>query len=240
MSGIKDFKITDTTGYKVSDTPGDTLSGTVAENKQVFDNLGELIISQYNEALDYLDEQGVDTGTSTLISEVYPVGSIYMSINATNPTTLFGGTWVRIQDKFLLCAGSAYAAGATGGSADAALPSHTHTLTASMESAGAHTHFFSGSTGPSGTHSHKISEHGYPGPSGAVTVGSTAYANCGGNAHSPSTEAGGNHNHSFSGTTQSDGAHTHTITATASTVGESATGKNMPPYLAVYVWYRTA
>lgn len=26
--------------------------------------------------------------------DVYPIGSIYMSVNSTNPSTLFGGTWV--------------------------------------------------------------------------------------------------------------------------------------------------
>lgn len=30
---------------------------------------------------------------SQLINLVYPVGSIYMSINSTSPQTLFGGTW---------------------------------------------------------------------------------------------------------------------------------------------------
>lgn len=37
----------------------------------------------------------------------YPVGSIYLSVNNTNPATLFGGTWKRIsQGRFLLGAGS--------------------------------------------------------------------------------------------------------------------------------------
>ena len=62
------------------------------------------------------------------ISSVYPVGSIYMSVNSTDPSTLFGGSWERIQDRFLLASGSTYGAGTTGGSAKATLPAHTHTL----------------------------------------------------------------------------------------------------------------
>ena len=52
---------------------------------------------------------------SLTIDQVYPVGSIYMSVNSTNPSALFGGTWVQLKDKFLLGAGDSYAAGATGG-----------------------------------------------------------------------------------------------------------------------------
>lgn len=55
---------------------------------------------------------------------IYPVGSIYLSVSATNPETLFGGKWEQIKDRFLLAAGSTYSAGSTGGEA-------THTLTQS-------------------------------------------------------------------------------------------------------------
>ena len=66
--------------------------------------------------------QSGDSKKTTIADLVYPVGSIYMSVNSTSPATLFGGTWTQIQDTFLLAAGSTYAAGATGGEA-------THTLT---------------------------------------------------------------------------------------------------------------
>ena len=68
-----------------------------------------------------------------LIDSVYPVGSIYMSVNAANPSTLFGGTWQRIQGRFLFAADSAHAAGSTGGEEKHKLtvdemPSHSHTI----------------------------------------------------------------------------------------------------------------
>ena len=45
----------------------------------------------------------------------WPVGSIYMSVSSTSPATLFGGTWERISERFLLGASSSYPAGGTGG-----------------------------------------------------------------------------------------------------------------------------
>ena len=53
---------------------------------------------------------------------IYPVGSIYMSTVNVDPGTIFGGTWERLKDKFLLGAGDTYTAGDTGGES-------THTLT---------------------------------------------------------------------------------------------------------------
>ena len=62
------------------------------------------------------------SGETLMLDNVWPVGSIYMSVNSTNPGTLFGGTWTQLQNRFLLGAGSSYTNGATGGEA-------THTLT---------------------------------------------------------------------------------------------------------------
>lgn len=56
-----------------------------------------------------------------LVDYIYPVGSIYISVNNTSPSTLFGGTWEQIKDTFLLAAGNTYTAGETGGEAE-----HTH------------------------------------------------------------------------------------------------------------------
>lgn len=52
---------------------------------------------------------------------VYPVGAIYISTSSTSPSSLFGGTWQRIQDTFLLACGSTYSAGSTGGEANVTL-----------------------------------------------------------------------------------------------------------------------
>lgn len=52
----------------------------------------------------------------------WPVGSVYIAYNHTNPGTLFGGTWTRISNAFLWAVDSSGTIGQTGGS-------KTHTLT---------------------------------------------------------------------------------------------------------------
>lgn len=46
------------------------------------------------------------TGQNNLIDLIYPVGSVYLTINDINPSLIFGGTWEKIEDKFLIGAGS--------------------------------------------------------------------------------------------------------------------------------------
>lgn len=121
-----------------------------------------------------------------ILDYVYPVGSLYMSVNSTSPSSLFGGTWERIQDTFLLAAGSTYAAGSTGGEAE-------HTLT--INEMPAHQHNAGGMRDAAdGTVRWRIVTYG---DSGSTTIATQ-------------------------------------------TVGGGAAHNNMPPYLAVYVWKRTA
>lgn len=61
----------------------------------------------------------------------YPVGALYISTDSKSPAEIYGFTWERLKDRFLLAAGDTYAAGSTGGEAEhkltvAEMPSHTH------------------------------------------------------------------------------------------------------------------
>ena len=77
-----------------------------------------------------------DLGTQTLdqiLGLVYPVGSIYMSINNVSPATLFGGEWVQIKGRFLLGASDVYKANTTGGEeahtlTNVEMPNHRHII----------------------------------------------------------------------------------------------------------------
>ena len=65
--------------------------------------------------------------------DAYPVGSYYISGNSTSPASLFGGTWHRIESRFLWGAPSTSTLGLTGGEMTHTLtlgemPSHTHML----------------------------------------------------------------------------------------------------------------
>ena len=64
-----------------------------------------------------------------------------MSVNETDPKDLFGGTWERIKDAFLLACGDTYANGATGGESEVTLkieqiPSHAHTVKGTVGAGG--------------------------------------------------------------------------------------------------------
>ncbi len=70
--------------------------------------------------------------TTSILQAVYPVGSIYISMNNINPALVFGfGTWEQRKDRYIVGAGDYYAAGSIGGEA-------FHTLT--MDEMPAHNH----------------------------------------------------------------------------------------------------
>ena len=125
-----------------------------------------------------LDESGwiYSRALSSLILEaVYPIGSIYMSVNNTSPATLFGGTWEASQGKFLLGADSgAYKAGTTGGEA-------THTLTTSEMPSHNHAVYYPNA----GADDHSAPGNYPDGPSDSTyyAVGSYTSREGGGKAH---------------------------------------------------------
>lgn len=93
-------------------------------------------------------------GSNYILDNVYPVGSIYMSVNSTNPKNLFGGTWEQIQGRFLFGMDSSYPAGSTGGEI-------THKLTIDEMPEHGHTIYYPNSGGPYGN-----ANIGYPEDSG--------------------------------------------------------------------------
>lgn len=140
----------------------------------------------------------------SIIDSIYPVGSIYMSVNSTDPGTLFGGTWQQIEDTFLLSAGQTYTAGDTGGAA---------TVTLTTQQIPAHSHLESA-----------LSNFGYPN----IWVGN--------DANHPNNLYSGAGGYVSGGTwTQASGWGSET-----NNTGGGQAHNNMPPYLVVYVWKRTA
>lgn len=151
-----------------------------------------------------------------LLDLIYPVGAIYIDANTSNSTcpiaTLLGGTWTRIQDKFLLASTDNQGVGTTGGSADAVVVEHNHTQNAHNHGAGSGMEFI---TASSGTNFALYAKHGLPTTSGSYC---TMYASSQGTVNEPTTTAD--------------------TTATNQKSGVDGTGKNMPPYLMVNVWKR--
>lgn len=136
---------------------------------------------------------------SGLTNKIYPVGSIYMSVNSTNPAVLFGGSWEQLKDRFLLAAGSTYAAGSTGGEA-------SHTLTVN-----------------------EMPKHNHEMPPWMWAV--SAGFNNGTNNISGGTSTGNAIPYTDGKSKQSQ---------YSESVGGGSAHNNMPPYLTIYMWKRTA
>ena len=136
------------------------------------------------------------SSSNTNFDEIYPIGSIYLSANSTNPSTLFGGTWEQIKDRFLLASGDIYTNGTTGGEA-------THTLT--IDEIPSHNHNIFGNSDPrysaNAGYWNFDTKEGY-----CFGQPVDLYFN-----GSSTREKGGSQSHN-----------------------------NMPPYLVIYIWKRTA
>lgn len=50
----------------------------------------------------YLDTRGIVHKGKILADILYPVGSVYISVNDVNPATLYGGTWQKVSGYYLL------------------------------------------------------------------------------------------------------------------------------------------
>ncbi|KAI5513736.1 phage tail repeat-like family [Trichomonas vaginalis G3] len=164
-------------------------------------------------AQDLYDKKADKTELQTLKTEIlqtlYPVGSIYTSMNSTNPETVLGfGTWKQIVDKFLYCANSSKQTGGSKKIKEANLPPHTHT----------------GTTNTTGNHSHSITKRGYTNlAAGSDRQGMHRYDI----SSDPVDSSAG----IFCGTT---GNHSHTFTTNPTGSGEDY----MPPFVTIFAWYR--
>lgn len=138
---------------------------------------------------------------------IYPVGSIYMSANSTNPKTLFGGTWERLKGGFLYGAVESYGVGNSTGTKTNASSGNTGSTTLTVDQIPSHSHGVNLTTGGSQTAS--AFKWDYVSTSRLYNMSNTTdlirY-----------TGGGKGHTHSLN-------SHTHNI-----------------PYMAVFVWKRTA
>ncbi len=189
---------------------------------------------------------------------VYPVGSIYMSVNDTNPATIFGGTWEKIEGRFLLGSGTTkdndneqrtYQKGQTHGYVNAKTIAHTHTQ---LE----HAH-------GQDEHNHGQKAHTHVPPSSIY--GTIYYLTAVDKTFSFTTAISGkrlikdyNGGDTFlvwnygtntyerkdktgpgTGTNKPAYANIKGATAVNQSTGISGTNRNMPPYLVVHIWKRT-
>lgn len=221
---------------KISSTPLSTIAKVVDSLDGANQHTNAPSINAVNEGLEQMQ-----TNLNNYWETIYPVGAIYISANATSPQSLFGGVWEQISGKFLLSADGSHSAGSTGGAysktvtsaghnlTTAELPSHSHAspnISVTIASGGAHYHtydypkWYGEGTGEEES-TNGSGWSGYYSPSRTGDPEGTAE---GAHSHTATVTKDAN-----TGSTGSGSAHTHGVTMDVT-----------PPYLACYMWKRTA
>lgn len=182
------------------------------------------------------DENG-KIPVARLFDAIYPVGSIYISTNNTNPGILFGGNWeAYAQGRTLVGNGTSdqqFIAGSTGGESNHTLtvkemPSHTHTQNS-------HSH---NNTISIGAHSHTTSVKTRNNTAGiSKDYGTNGDHFCG--------QTGGTLVWTSSWSRTDDATPSYSITNASSTATNQNTGggeshNNLQPYIVTYIWRRTS
>lgn len=81
-----------------------SLESTVESNyntlNSTINSVSETSSNNYNTLNNSISS--INNEINGLVDKIYPIGSIYMSVNNVNPSTLFGGSWEQIKGRFLL------------------------------------------------------------------------------------------------------------------------------------------
>lgn len=188
---------------------------------------------------------------SEMLLAAHPVGSYYWSEDATDPATIFGGTWEQIKDKFVIAVGDDHTVNTSYGSNTKNL-SHTHTSAAHTHTVAGHTHTSAAHTHSTGNHTLTVSEipshghqgrlyfHGYSewtgGSSGGYYVFNWSSGNCIVNQSTTdttsftqlcnmpitaSTGGSGAHNHGNTGSTTPGNTGSTSLTTNSTTPGKT-------------------
>ena len=155
-----------------------------------------------------------------VLDTFFPVGSIYMDATGNvNPNNQFGGTWAKIENRFLYGSGSK-GIGATGGAETVTLntnqiPSHNHSLSG-VRSAGG---FGTGKTRRTDNVSAEYPAWGVFSKTGTAV-----------NTSNGAEASGREINFDIS----------RNVSGTSGNQGGGGSHENMPPYVVVAIWKRTA